>query len=97
MINGRIIIGTIFPIIDPTERQAESEALSAGSFEIIESKPKDKFTDAWRVFGKYGYKSAKYWPEDSSMRKAFKTHVLNGGKTGSGHGVIVFDGEKIVR
>ena len=66
-------------------------------FEIIESKPKDKFTDAWRVFGKYGYKSAKYWPEDSSMRKAFKTHVLNGGKTGSGHGVIVFDGEKIVR
>ncbi len=66
-------------------------------FEIIESNPKDKFTDAWRVFGKYGYKSAKYWPEDSSMRKAFKTHVLNGGKTGSGHGVIVFDGEKIVR
>ncbi|MBR2876919.1 MAG: DUF5596 domain-containing protein [Clostridia bacterium] len=66
-------------------------------FEIIESNPKDKFNDAWRVFGKYGYKSAKHWPEDSSMRRAFKNHVLSGGKTGGGHGVIVFDGEKIVR
>ena len=39
----------------------------------------------------------KKWPEDTSMRRAFKNHVLSGGKTGHGHGIIVFDGEKIVR
>ena len=66
-------------------------------FELIKSEPKDKFNDAWRIFAKSGYKSPKHWYDDTSMRKAFKNHVLNGGKTGSGHGVIVFDGEKIVR
>ncbi len=66
-------------------------------FEIIESEEKDKFDDAWRVFGKYGYKSPKNWPENTSMRKAFKQRVLSGGKTGHGFGVIVFDGEKIIR
>ena len=66
-------------------------------FEIIKSEPKDKFNDAWRIFAKSGYKAPKYWYDDTSMRRAFKNHVLNGGKTGSGHGVIVFDGEKIVK
>lgn len=66
-------------------------------FEIVSSEPKDEFDDAWRIFDKYGFKSPKKWPEDTSMRRAFKNHVLSGGKTGHGHGIIVFDGEKIVR
>ncbi|MBO5065962.1 MAG: hypothetical protein J6D06_07620 [Clostridia bacterium] len=66
-------------------------------FEIVSSEPKDEFDDAWRIFDKYGFKSPKKWPEDTSMRRAFKKHVLSGGKTGHGHGIIVFDGEKIVR
>ncbi len=65
-------------------------------FELIEYKASDKFNDAWRVFDKAGYKSPKHWPEDTSMRRAFKKWVLDGNKTGHGHGVIVFDGEKIV-
>ncbi len=68
-----------------------------GDFEIVEAHESEKFGDAWRVFGKYGYKSPKHWPEDTSMRRAFKKHILAGGKTGHGHGIIVFDGEKIVR
>lgn len=66
-------------------------------FEIIDSGASDKFNDAWRIFAKYGYKSPKKWPEDTSMRRAFKKFVLDGNKTGHGHGIIVFDGEKIVR
>ena len=66
-------------------------------FEIIKSEAKDKFNDAWRIFAKSGYKAPKHWYDDTSMRRAFKQHVLNGGKTGSGHGVIVFDGTKIVK
>lgn len=66
-------------------------------FELVKSEAKDKFNDAWRIFAKSGYKAPKHWADDTSMRRAFKQHVLNGGKTGSGHGVIVFDGEKIVR
>ncbi len=68
-----------------------------GDFEIVSSEAKDKFDDAWRIFNKSGYKSPKKWDEETSMQRAFKKHVLSGGKTGHGHGIIVFDGEKIVR
>ena len=66
-------------------------------FEIIHSEERDKFNDAWRVFGKYGYMKPQKWPEDTSLRKAFKQRVLSGKKTGHGNGVIVFDGEKIIK
>ncbi len=66
-------------------------------FQLCQSKEHPKFYDAWRVFAKAGYGRPKNWPEDTAMRKAFKTHVLNGGKTGSGHGFVLFDGEKIIK
>ena len=66
-------------------------------FEIVKSEQRDKFNDAWRIFDKSGYKSPKKWDEKTSLQRAFKKHVLSGGKTGHGHGIIVFDGEKIVR
>lgn len=66
-------------------------------FEITACTPCEKFTDAWRIFDRWGYLSPRSWPEDNSLRRAFKHHVLAGGKTSHGHGIIVFDGEKIVR
>ena len=66
-------------------------------FEITSCTPCEKFTDAWRIFDRWGYLSPRSWPEDNSLRRAFKHHVLSGGKTSHGHGIIVFDGEKIVR
>ncbi len=67
-------------------------------FELIKQGEKAVFTDAWRIFGKAGFGSPKKWPADNSLRRAFKEHVVtNKGKTGNGHGIIVFDGEKIVR
>lgn len=66
-------------------------------FEIIKSSANDNFGDAWRVFAKYADLPPEEWPEDTSLRKAFKNNILKGKKTGSGYGIIVFDGEKIVR
>lgn len=66
-------------------------------FEIIRTGTSEKFNDAWRVFGKYGYCPPEEWPEKTSMQRAFKKYVLDGNKTGHGHGIIVFDGEKIIR
>lgn len=65
-------------------------------FEIVESHSKDNFDDAWRIFAKYSSLPPEEWPEDTSLRKAFKENILNGKKTGSGYGIIVFDGEKII-
>lgn len=66
-------------------------------FEIVESHANDNFGDAWRIFAKYADLPPEKWPEDTSLRKAFKESILNGKKTGSGYGIIVFDGEKIVK
>lgn len=66
-------------------------------FEIFECREKAGFGDDWRVFGHYTSLPVSEWPEDTALRKAYKTRLLEGKRTGSGHGVIVFDGEKIVR
>ncbi|MDR1631035.1 MAG: acyltransferase domain-containing protein [Oscillospiraceae bacterium] len=64
-------------------------------FDIIDSWDKEEFGDSWRVFGHYHTLPVEQWPEDTSLRRAFKKRLLDGKKTGGGYGVIVFDGEKI--
>lgn len=66
-------------------------------FEIIDGGENEKFNDAWRIYGKHGYETYENWPENTSLQRAFKKFVSNGNKTGHGHGIIVFDGEKIVK
>lgn len=59
----------------------------------VEDSPMD---DAWRVFGASGEGSAEHWPQETRMQRAFRSHVLAGGKTGSALGVLAFDGEKLL-
>ncbi len=65
-------------------------------FDIIRSKDNDVFGDRWRVFGKYTDFKNEDLPEDTSLRRAYKKRLMDGMKTGSGRGIIIFDGEKIV-
>lgn len=69
----------------------------AHDFEIFDWREKDDFGDAWRVFNQYAELPVEQYPEDTKLRRAFKKWLLDGNKTGYGSGVIVFDGEKIVR
>lgn len=66
-------------------------------FEIIRSKENDEFSNGWRVFGAKSDLPPEQWPTDTALRKAYADWVLAGNKTGSGYGIIVFDGEKILR
>lgn len=66
-------------------------------FEIVRSHENDRFGDAWRVFGKCADLPFDKLPTDTSLRKAFAEWLKAGNKTGSGYGLILFDGEKIVR
>lgn len=58
-------------------------------FQIYDSEDRDEFGDAWRVFGQYAELPVTEWPEDTSLRRAFKARLLSGGKTGSATGFIV--------
>lgn len=66
-------------------------------FEIVRSSEKDNFGDDWRVFGHWTEEPLENWPTDTALRKAYKEWLLAGNKTGSGYGVIIFDGEKILK
>lgn len=65
-------------------------------FDIIRSQEREKFSDGWRVFGRYSDGPVDDLPEDTSIRRAFKQRLQQGKPTGYGYGVILFDGEKIL-
>lgn len=66
-------------------------------FTIIKSEKRDKFYDAWRVFGKYADLPAKKLPRDTSLRKCYADWMSKGRRTGSGKGVFLFDGKRILK
>ncbi len=65
-------------------------------FDLVGQDDNAEFGDAWRLFGAAYQKPATELPEDTSMRRAFKKHLLADGKTGEGRGILVFDGTKII-
>ena len=66
-------------------------------FLFINREDKQSFGDAWRVFGKAANKELSEWPTDTRLRYAYVEHLKKGGATGIGHGLILFDGEKILK
>lgn len=58
-------------------------------YDIIESKDYgDDHPNLWRLFDMNYNGDPDSLPEDSSLRRAYKNHIKNGGKTGSGFGVF---------
>jgi hypothetical protein len=66
-------------------------------FDIIESRDHEKPQGSWRIFGSAAVNDPATWPEDTGLQKAYKQHILSVGSTGSGFGILIFDGEKIIR
>ena len=66
-------------------------------FDIISYDTHESFGDAWRVFGKEGLLPPTEWSAKTSLQKAYKDHLLSNGKTGTGFGILLFDGEKIIK
>ncbi|MBQ4516970.1 MAG: DUF5596 domain-containing protein [Clostridia bacterium] len=55
------------------------------------------FSECWRLFGVYYDGNPDNLPEDTSMRRAMKAYLKNGGKTGQDTGGFLFDGERILK
>jgi len=65
-------------------------------FEIIRQTDRDYFRDAWRVFGASHTESMEKWPAETSFQRAYLNWLQQGGKTGDGFGIMLFDGEQIL-
>lgn len=66
-------------------------------FDIIDFDEEHGFGNQWRVFGKYKDAAPEALPTDTSLRRAYAERLRQDGLTGNGHGILLFDGEKILK
>ena len=66
-------------------------------FEIISEHESEDFSNGWRVFGKDSDLPLEKLPRNNSLQKAYADWLIAGNGAGGAFGIIVFDGEKILR
>jgi len=65
-------------------------------FDIISYKEEPMFSNAWRVFGASHTADPSLWPRETSLQRAYAERVQQGLPTGTGQGILVFDGNNII-
>ncbi len=69
----------------------------AADFNIYSIRQTDEFCDAWRVFGMPYKGDTHKLPQDTTLQRNFVEYIKRGGKFGNGLGILLFNGEKILR
>ncbi len=68
----------------------------SNEFDILLTENWDNFLNDWRIFGKDAKKPYCELPENTSLQKCFKKHLISGGKVGAATGILLFDGKNIL-
>ena len=67
-------------------------------FDVIAAKPSESNGDFWRIFNRpFSEENLATAREDTSLRRRFKAFLTAGNNMGCGYGVLLFDGERVVR
>ncbi|MBQ2729160.1 MAG: DUF5596 domain-containing protein [Clostridia bacterium] len=66
------------------------------NFDIVHYWYDDNFGDCWRVFNKDWTGDASVLPRDTALQRAYADWLSEGNKAGEGHGILVYNGEKII-
>ncbi len=80
------------------------EALGEGSniwdferdFQLLETKPCEKFHDGWRVYGRDWEKDFEDLPEQTALQRKLKDYFRLGGTPGTGLGVLVIQNGRVL-
>ena len=65
-------------------------------FDVISKTDHSEFEDCWRLFKVGKIINLETLPTDTRLQRNMLLHLKNGGKTGDGFGVLIFDGENIL-
>ena len=66
-------------------------------FDIIGETEDETLQDFWRIFSlPYSPETLANAPENTGLQRVFKKYLMEGGKMGKGHGIILFDGKRII-
>lgn len=68
-----------------------------GDFKVFEVTELNAFTDSWRIFNKSYDGSTEGFPAQTSLQRNFIKYLNDGGKFGNGKGILLFDGEKVMK
>lgn len=66
------------------------------SYALISTKQSEQFNNAWRIFYRSDIENLDQFPTDTSLQRRFIDYIRAGGSFGSGFGVLLFDGERIL-
>lgn len=64
-------------------------------FTVLYTKESPENKNIWRIFG--AETDLKKLPENSNLQRRLKAYLLEGKNMGSGYGIILFDGEKVLK
>lgn len=99
-------IGDLMPVVChswllyPPHRDLLGENAKAfyDLFDVIEEKVSESNGNFWRIFNMpYSAENLACAREDTSLRRRFKAFLTAGNKMGDGYGVLLFDGERVVK
>ena len=65
-------------------------------FDIVEVERWANHSDLWRVFGERDTYAPASLPRDTAMQRAYADYLARGGMMGTGFGILLFDGEKVI-
>ena len=66
-------------------------------FSIVDWAYKQEFHDAWRIFNKYSDLPVDQLPRDTTLRREYAEWLEKGNFAGDGFGIMIFDGEKVLK
>ncbi len=66
-------------------------------FTIVDWAYKKDFHDGWRIFNKYSDLPVDHLPRDTALRREYSDWLMNGNLPGDGYGIMIFDGEKVLK
>lgn len=85
------------PMADAVYKDGSNMKAFYDMFDVIEVRNADSFSNFWRVFAMPNGTELDKVPTDTTLRRNVLSYMKNGGVFGNGRGIILFDGEKIVR
>ncbi len=98
--NGPVVFGCcswlLYPNHKPLLPTSSNIVKFMNDFEIVWVAHQEKFSEAWRVFGKECELPPEQLPEKTSLQRAYKKMLTDGDNGGYAMGVFLFDGEKII-
>ena len=87
-------------LLNPDHREMLSPSSNIidfmNDFDIVSDWERPEFPDAWRVFGRAADGPRESWPADNSLRRGYLKLLAEGKSPKNGHGILIFDGEKLL-